>query len=411
MSRRKPSSLSTGGLLALAGILCLAGCGEELDARYGVRRGQSVNGTGVLYELLRRRGHYVTTRHFLSPSVKRRADCMFWFPQEYGVPPEENRKWLEEWLREEEGRVLVFVARDYDAESEYWKVIQKTALPEKLKEYKRRQQEAESFFDNELLGQPDRTACPWFVQRKRERPPRQPLPGETLSGSPRLVESVDAKKLEIPVNLGLEPAFEAEPLLIMDDEVLMTRQSFHADTGGESHLIVVVNGSFLLNYPLVHREHRKLAAAVLDEVESLAAEDSMQVVFLESWMGEWLTVSETDEAGGMQMSWDFFAVAPLSYIFLQLALVGIVFAFSRWPIFGRPQQEESEGLTDFGRHVEALGELLELSGDWEYAQKRVEQYQHTTKHETGRYEPQSAKPPTTSTEKEPASFPSKPSNL
>ena len=46
-----------------------------------------------------------------------------------------------------------------------------------------------------------------------------------------------------------------------------------------------------------------------------------------------------------------------------------------WFRLQRPRPLEAEWLSDFGKHVEAMGELLRRSGDRAYAMSRVQHYQ------------------------------------
>ena len=72
----------------------------------------------------------------------------------------------------------------------------------------------------------------------------------------------------------LTPHELAEPLLEGDGEPLVWAWRPYEDGG---RVILVANGSFLLNLPLVNHEHRKLAASLIAE-----AGEPGEVVFLES---------------------------------------------------------------------------------------------------------------------------------
>ncbi|MEK6235645.1 MAG: hypothetical protein N2C14_13130, partial [Planctomycetales bacterium] len=131
------------------------------------------------------------------------------------------------------------------------------------------------------------------------------------------------------------------------------------------------------NLGLLPKEHRKLASRLTNEVQALRGASSSQTVFLESR-------SRNGLAGDLPMGkspasrsgfWDLY------YLLVNLALVLVIWVFSRWPIFGRPRVEAVEHLSDFGRHVEALGELLQATGDQAYAAHKVRQYHETIKPE------------------------------
>jgi hypothetical protein len=65
--------------------------------------------------------------------------------------------------------------------------------------------------------------------------------------------------------------------------------------------------------------------------------------------------------------WRMFGAWPLNVILLHLTVVGVIFCFARWPIFGRPRIPPTDAASDFGKHVDALGELLRRSKDRKYA--------------------------------------------
>jgi hypothetical protein len=66
---------------------------------------------------------------------------------------------------------------------------------------------------------------------------------------------------------------------------------------------------------------------------------------------------------------------PLGCILMHLAVLGIVYCFARFPIFGRPKELPPESVSDFAKHIEAMGEMLERTGDPGFASSRLVQYQ------------------------------------
>jgi hypothetical protein len=133
-------------------------------------------------------------------------------------------------------------------------------------------------------------------------------------------------------------------------------------------VIVVTNGSFLLNLPLVNHEHRKLAGSLIDEVGV-----NRRVVFLEA-SGDPEVLDKEPEVS-IPSGLDFLGVYPFNYILLQLAVAGMIFCFARLPIFGKPRDDQPTQLSDFGEHVSALGELLAKTGDYQFAASRLAHYQ------------------------------------
>ncbi|MEK6246616.1 MAG: hypothetical protein N2C12_00455, partial [Planctomycetales bacterium] len=135
-----------------------------------------------------------------------------------------------------------------------------------------------------------------------------------------------------------------------------------------SRVILVANGSFLLNLPLVNHEHRKLGARLVDEIAA-----PQLVVFVESGH-QGLPVINEEPSLSVPTGFSLFSKRPIDVILFHLAILGIVYCMSRWPIFGRPRIADSKSVSDFGKHVDALGELLEKTGDQQFARLRVEEY-------------------------------------
>ena len=116
---------------------------------------------------------------------------------------------------------------------------------------------------------------------------------------------------------------------------------------------MVANGSFLLNAMLVNHEHRKLAGKLIDCIGRRRSSGGVS--------GERARRAAPLRKGALRASpraWRIFHAWPTNWILLHLAAVGIVFCFARWPIFGRPREPAREAVADFGKHIDALAELL-----------------------------------------------------
>ena len=140
--------------------------------------------------------------------------------------------------------------------------------------------------------------------------------------------------------------------------------------------ILVVNGSFLLNFPLVNHEHRKLAAKLIDSLPA----PNQRVVFLESSAGG--PPIRDDDRVPEPTVWELFNVWPTNWILLHLAALGVIFCFVRWPIFGRPRDLKTSGRSDFGHHIDALADLLQRTHERAYATKQIDNYRQLTGQET-----------------------------
>ncbi|HEV3005057.1 MAG TPA: DUF4350 domain-containing protein [Pirellulales bacterium] len=352
--------------------LALTGCENGIDSTYGRRSGamggNSVNGTAVLAEMFEQAGHRVAKTSWLTPRVRAKADVIVWAPDDFEHPSDEVCEWFDDWWQEKPGRVLIYIGRDYDAAPAYWNAVQAGAPQDQLREIKRRLAESQVAFRDARSAIPDKEEGEWFtIEGQRRRRDVRTLDGPWSAG-------VVPTQLEVELNGRIVPATGAKPRLSSDGDVLVSRREIN---GGS--LIVVANGSFLLNEPLVRHEHRKLAARLIAEINP-----RQQVVFLESGAGG-PPVLDKEPEGVMQSGLEFLGKPPFNWIFLQLAVLGLVFCVTRFPIFGTPRPLDPAPLSDFGRHIWALGKLLERTGDRAYAMSRLQHYQQHVRREPGRY--------------------------
>ncbi|MFP6586286.1 MAG: hypothetical protein VB814_01490, partial [Pirellulaceae bacterium] len=174
----------------------------------------------------------------------------------------------------------------------------------------------------------------------------------------------------------------------------ITSQNFY-----RSKIYAVVNGSFLLNVPLVNHEHRILAVTMIQQCTQKRV-----VCFLESDYddAENVPVITNDPAPPLPpsiltilQSW------PFGFILMHLIVVGIVYCFFRYPIFGKAKttfvltttiddKTRTQSVANFGRHIQALGNLMRRSGNETYARNCVSQYQQRA-HQSETYQPQRQK--------------------
>ena len=361
----------------------VAGCKPaEIDTTYGRRRGSpgsaSVNGTSVLAKMFEVAGHRVVTWRRLSPKLDQYKSIV-WFPDDFAPPTAEQRNFLEKWLGAQPGRTLVYVGRDYDAAIAYWNKIQNLVPPNQAIEVARRLALAQALHDSRRAEMPNGEACDWFVMRRDATGGNATaLAGPWATGiTVAECELEMAGRLDVPSkkdidqwmaqlddNLEGPPTYET--LLAANDELAVGRLSFTPWNG--SQIIFVINGSFLLNLPLVNHEHRKLADQLITACGSPG-----RVVFLESGKGG-PTVYDKEPGANTPTGFEVFTVWPLGVILVHLTALGILACVTLFPVFGRPRELTQRSLSDFGQHIDALGELLEKTGDREYALQRLQTY-------------------------------------
>jgi hypothetical protein len=438
-ARPQPPSAAAAALLALL-VTVLAGCGgtpplpDEYGQRQSPRGGGSVNGLSVLADMFQENGHRISVWKRLSPKI-RQSDVIIWAPDSFEPPSVEARRFLEAWLNEEDDRTLVYIGRDYDAAVHYWSSVLPGAPPEQAEAVQRRLARARSDFDDRRAAQPGKQYARWFTHDATlpRRDVRQlsgqwldEINGEQFALDPAKVEIELGARLRIPVDeitADDEGALEFAPLLESGADVLAYRITFSEDylpePGPEveepaeidttwapdddyyyedpgpsnGQILVVANGSFLLNLPLVNHQHRLLAGKLVEECETGF---TMQVAVLES--GE--SVQVFDEEPKPISYLEMLRTWPISFILLHALGLGVLFCFVFFPIFGRPIERsllrveqgvpiyvsigsQSAGPSDFGKHIEALGEMMARTQEQQYAQARLQHYQQHVKRDSG----------------------------
>ncbi len=351
------------GMVLAAGML--SGCEAPVETSYGrtsqILGGQSVNGTSVLAHMFQQAGHKVHSWSVLSPAVHR-ADIVVWFPDRFRAPRPEARQWLTRWLSKVGGRrKLIYVGRDYDAAVPYWSRVKVLARDEYQKDFvSDRLLDAEQAFRSRWSRLPSSERAGWFSLRRWG----ELRPVETLSGP--WAQQIDPVRADLVLRGEMDPAGDAEVLLESEGKPIIFRRSV-----GDGQLVLVANGSFLLNMALINHEHRKLAGRLIDAVGPAG----QNVLFLESGP-DGVEIHTEDPGMRMKTGLEIFNVWPINYVVLHLAIFGTVYCFSRFPLFGRPHNPPQPDTINFGSHIDALGELLRKSQDYDYAQQAVSRYRN-----------------------------------
>lgn len=367
----------------LLGVFWLtSGCGtKSINEEYGRRGSQgspSINGTAVLGGMFSSAGHRVRSWRSLSPSVEK-ADVIVWFIQDFETPSADAQMWLDDWLLyNDEEKTLIVIGRDFAAGPMYWRTTLPRAPAPQQPEFRKRLAESESDFQaSRPTAATTLTAEDWFTLQS----------GNTLKKVTGLsgpwAGGVDASKAAIEHSRFLKPGETADVLLLDDlghplvSEIVYSvdyadtkDQAYWMNRGqvADSRLVMIENGSFLLDGALVNHEHRKLAGKLVAHIGN----PRRDVVFLES--GHNPAIHEQDPSDGPPTGFALFGVWPIGAVLAQFAVLGIVFAIAKWPIFGVARQLEEESLTDFGRHVDALGRLVGATKDRAYALAQLRAY-------------------------------------
>ena len=366
--------------LFAAGVLLMLvlGCDNQnrFSDAYGRRAGPagtSMNGTRVLSHLFEANDNRVRTSRRLGKSVSR-ADVVVWVPDTYELPSDTVCQYLEQWLASDTNRVVVYVGRDYDSTVDYWRDAVTGSDDEHRVDVQKRLAERTSRRDLVLAGLAAEDECRWF-RLQRLRPPRRI---QDLSGP--WTDAPGVTQVDLELHARLQPAEGAaetdDPLaswtyqrLLYSGDVSLAVQ-LRRRTWGSGRIIVVPDGSWLLNYPLVDHEHRRLAGKLVQ-----ACGSGRRVVFLESGEGGPPLTNEKQTHHMLKA----FTTPPFRSILLHLTVLGMIYCLAVYPIFGRAKQILAADQSDFGRHIRAMGRLLSQGRDAAYADAAIEHYREQVK--------------------------------
>lgn len=402
----QPRAATLRGWLLAWMVLLLIGCApppSSLKTEYGTRRGDgraSVNGTTILGTMFERAGFEVSSWRRLSPRLQY-DDVIVWAPDSFAVPSDAEIDYLEDWLADQEGRTLVYIGRDYDAALDYWQSVLESEPSDPIAVRRELARATTRHMANRGIDDEESRKCRWFrwsvdesplLVRAPQGPWAQAVQADQAQGSESSEEAPPAERDDSAGNPtaanDVEQSFHARlrsrlllpeesadeidwrgPLeskycLLGEGQPLAIR--LQRPAWGSSQLIVVANGSWLLNLPLVREGNRQLAGQLIRECG-----EGARVCFLESDNGG-LTITNSDAQ--LPLMLQSFTVWPINLLVLHLLLLGLIYCFSIYPIFGAPRPLREDRVSDFGKHIEAVGALIERNRDAAFADQQLRQY-------------------------------------
>lgn len=337
------------------GLLAVAGCGPSgVDSYYGRVAGRSVNGTGVLAEALRARGHTVTSALVLDERLDK-ANVLVRFATYPGPPDEDEADWYEAWLDMAPDRKMIYVSRDYDAEPDYWRAalaaMPADSDPERRQTIEGQAGASRSKSDGPMF-RPKKTGRvdAWFAM---EPNPGGPTVCQTLAGP--WASGVDAAKARITRHEV--PKATVENVLLQGDGKVL---AMDWEMNDNARVLVVANGSFLLNAALLDRARRPLAERVVAWVGA----GPQRIVFVEGAF----PLDLRRESSGLVLPPSMRSVVAH---LLAFALIGCLARTAR---LGRPRAPAPSDAERPVAHAEALGDLLAKTGEAQAARALIETY-------------------------------------
>jgi hypothetical protein len=388
------------------------GCRQEVQTTYlpPTSYDRSLNGISVFNNLATRRGHALRTEMVIN-AYARNCDVLVWFARRTGCPKEETVQQIENWLAAKPGRTFVYVGRAYESTWDYWSAVEAMALApteEDRREIARRKRDAESnlraflakpnqgnasesrrrqetkqdespdnpfiIFDDDSSRWIGRnTECSWFETTLREKQSKV----TAISGSPEWTNDMDTGKLQLTCYEDWDFADDVEPLLIVSGEAVEDRTCVARKRIAESQAIFVTHAGFLLNYPLVNHEHRKLAGRLIDTFGTPKKRVCVYIGSSEINFDKSNDVSEQSP----HVLLTLLHIWPLSVILCHLIVLCAAFCFYKWPILGRPRKLAESPVTDFGKHIDAYAALLAEAKDDDYTLKQITDAYNLQKHD------------------------------
>ncbi|WP_417744097.1 hypothetical protein [Rosistilla oblonga] len=385
------------GLLVLVAIVyaiyVMLSSPHKLTTPYGYSYShqgtKSINGVAAFRKMYDLRGWESRTLKRLSRSAGR-LDAIVWFPDADQVPSMEATRWLDQWLAEAP-RTLVYVVRGLrSTESRYWQQALSDGAPDQRLEYRRRQVRALTAAAEPTFGtvaapavtsysngwftadfHPHYTTAkdfsgPWadqidpLPQRLTTRATIRPFDIDTdsqFSTGTFRSETVDEDD---------PPSVELEPLLrSADDDIVAARLT--SEMWPDSQVLVLCSGECLMNLSLSDSVNRVFADHLVQLSGSPGEIGFLRTDLMGARVG---SDSDDDLAAGMELLTQW----PLSMTTMHVVLLGFVAILALLPIFGRPRRLPPPPTGDFGEHVAAVAELLQRSGDTDYARQRISEY-------------------------------------
>ena len=352
-------------------IVCstFAGCGSrEIETAYGRSRGKSINGTTVLAELMRDRGHTTRAAVRYSEALGDWAQVIVRFAPFPGPMSQPEAAWLERWLAAGSGRQLIYIPRDYEADAEFWTRMMAAAPPGTVNPAATKleaQRDQLRHLETPRLEKAKNPASErnWFTtEPSNPTRPAEEMTAQTLGGP--WAEGIDPAAAALPIHEAIRAENNEDVLLTGEGRKLVVAWPYSNDQDEDGSVLIIANGSFLLNAALLNRSRRSLATQVVDWI----GEGPRHVAFVEG-------ASVADAADEAESSpFHLLTVEPFDWIIAHLAVFGVLLCLSLAVTLGRSRSEPLDAIERPSVHPVALGAILARTRQLAYAQELLVNY-------------------------------------
>ena len=343
-------------------ITLLPGCGARgPDTDYGSSRGASINGTSAFAAMLRQRGHEVRPAIRLTDELSEWAQGIVRFAPYPGPPEAKEAEWYRQWLAGDQERWLIYVVRDFDTQVEYWTQVRdgisKTADPERYDEAEAKRvaaAEAEAkrvAASIETTSPPDKAEISPPKKQKKTGNAHDWFKTDTVSPASKIctklegpwAKDIDAAAAGLSLHESLVSDARSVVLSCEGKPLVLDKTAVVA-----GNILIIANGSFLLNEALVKPARRPLALRVAEWPDR----ELQQIAMIES------SYVTSDEEETITL-WKLIArMLSFRWVAIQMAIAGVFAALARAPRLGRPRPDPPSGADRPAAHAEALGALL-----------------------------------------------------
>ena len=354
---------------------------DEIETAYGGLTGTgrtSINGYGAFAEMIRQSKIKIEQASSLTPYIDE-FDTIVWIPNSFNGPEPKVAKRLYDWLGDGKSRRLIIIGRDFDATPLYWKNLCQPPITSSTADYRRRLAEAIS---NQRFQRRNtiltHLSCRFFTLVESPQSKR----AQTLSGP--WSANLDARQSAIFPSGQLLPPEPSKArawgrpseILLSCDGIPFVFRHIYRSSFYQSEAIVVANGSFLTNFGLVNKENRKLAQRLIQNGIS-----NKSVLVIQSDENGLKALSQ-EEYQRRPNVWTWMQNRPLCYILPHFLVLGIMFCFVYFPIFGRPQKVDPPSNSDFGDHIDATAQLLKKTQDTQRMRQQIAVAKNLLRQET-----------------------------
>jgi hypothetical protein len=380
--------------LALA-LLLVCGCGDPLDSRYGVTDPGSVNGCAVLHEVFKGQTN-LRDAEVIGPRLEEDGELLIHVVRQRSVPDDESCAWLEDWLREQDGRQALLILRGGNltswlcrrwadqARAEAKRSPSEAGKLESLAQQLEKRAAAEDDHANTIFDRDD-GVCPLFRLKRSAPVLPTAINGLGLSTVPlamRVTGSLsfgaepvddqlgkkhheDSKAEQKPTKKPIvkaEPEVEVEPLITLTastatggvEAAVRAVPWAIAIPYGDSRLVVVLDALPLLDGAQPDPAARALLHALVDEVTDFHGADPHT-----TWV-KYLRIR--GDGGPPNPMLAVLTSPPIAYISWHFVVFLVVLALAGAAWLGRREAPRETRQDRFSRHVLALATRLRDGG-------------------------------------------------